>query len=102
MAPDLKGAGARWTRAVAVADRRCGAAQSEHHHAAVLPHRWAPSRGPRFRGKPMLTAEQIEDVVAFLMTLQGYRRMIPKSGNRFSDKIMRKEESITATKSHTA
>ena len=26
--------------------------------------------GERWRGKPILTAEQIEDVVAFLMTLR--------------------------------
>jgi sulfur-oxidizing protein SoxX len=26
--------------------------------------------GPNFRGKPLLTAEQIEDVVAFLATLR--------------------------------
>jgi mono/diheme cytochrome c family protein len=44
--------------------------QSGDHHAALLPGGWSQRVAPAFRGKPILTAEQIEDVVAYLMTLK--------------------------------
>ena len=71
LAPDLKGRRfALDGGTVAVADRGCRPGQSGYHHAAVLPGRWSDPRGAEFRGKPILTAEQIEDVVAYLMTLK--------------------------------
>ena len=72
MAPDLKGAGARWYGGtVAAADRRCRAGSIRHtimppYYRLMVWTRVAPA----FRGKPILTAEQIEDVVAFLTTLK--------------------------------
>jgi L-cysteine S-thiosulfotransferase len=71
MAPDLKGAGRRWSEAqlrLRIVDA-----------AAINPNTIMPPYyridglqrvAPAFRGKPILTAEQIEDVVAFLLTLQ--------------------------------
>jgi sulfur-oxidizing protein SoxX len=71
LAPDLKGAGARWTEGqlrLRIVD-----AQRLKPDTIMPPYyriggvdRVAPS----FRGKPVLTAEQIEDVVAFLSTLR--------------------------------
>jgi L-cysteine S-thiosulfotransferase len=71
MAPDLKGAGARST-------------EEQLRLRIVDPGRLNPNTimppyyrieglyrvGPAFRGKPILTAEQIEDVVAFIATLR--------------------------------
>jgi sulfur-oxidizing protein SoxX len=71
LAPDLKGAGARWTegqlrlRIVDAARLNPGTIMPPYYRIAGL-NRVAPS----FRGKPVLTAEQIEDVVAFLSTLR--------------------------------
>jgi L-cysteine S-thiosulfotransferase len=71
MAPDLKGAGGRWSEAqlrLRIVDA-----------AAINPNTIMPPYyridglervAPAFRGKPILTAEQIEDVVAFLLTLK--------------------------------
>jgi len=71
MAPDLAGAGARWSegqlRLRLVDSRRI-------NPATIMPSYYnidgLTRVGPAWRGKPVLTAEQIEDVVAFLMTLQ--------------------------------
>ena len=71
LAPDLKGAGARWSEA----ELRLRIVDA----AVINPNTIMPPyyrlRGlervaPAFRGKPILTAEQIEDVVAFLATLK--------------------------------
>ena len=71
LAPDLNGVGARWSEAqlrLRIVDA-----------AAINPDTIMPPYyrveglqrvAPAFRGKPILTAEQIEDVVAFLMTLK--------------------------------
>jgi L-cysteine S-thiosulfotransferase len=71
LAPDLKGVAARWSEAqlrLRIVDA-----------AVINPNTIMPPYyrveglqrvAPGFRGKPILTAEQIEDVVAFLMTLQ--------------------------------
>jgi sulfur-oxidizing protein SoxX len=71
MAPDLKGTGTRWSEGqlrLRIVDA------GRLNPLTIMPpfyridglQRVAPS----FRGKPVLTAEQIEDVVAFLATLQ--------------------------------
>jgi sulfur-oxidizing protein SoxX len=71
LAPDLKGAGTRWS----VAQLRMRIVDSSR----VVPNTIMPAYyradhlqrvAPQFRGKPVLTAEQIEDVVAFLATLK--------------------------------
>ena len=71
IAPDLAGAGARWSegqlRLRLVDSRRV-------NPATIMPSYYRIDGltrvGPAWRGKPVLTAEQIEDVVAFLMTLR--------------------------------
>jgi sulfur-oxidizing protein SoxX len=71
MAPDLKGAGGRWSqgqlrlRIVDAARLKPDTIRPPYYRSDGL-QRVAPS----FRGKPVLTAEQIEDVVAFLATLR--------------------------------
>jgi L-cysteine S-thiosulfotransferase len=71
MAPDLKGAGSRWSegqlrlRIVDAARINLQTIMPPYYRTDGL-NRVA---GP-FRGKPILTAEQIEDVVAYLMTLK--------------------------------
>jgi L-cysteine S-thiosulfotransferase len=71
LAPDLRGAGARWSQGqlrLRIVD------SSRINPATIMPayHRTEGlvRVGPAWRGKPILTAEQIEDVVAFLMTLR--------------------------------
>ncbi len=71
LAPDLAGAGARWSegqlRLRLVDSRRI-------NPATIMPSYYniegMARVGPAWRGKPVLTAEQIEDVVAFLLTLR--------------------------------
>ena len=71
MAPDLKGAGARWSEGQ-LRLRIVGAARL--HPQTIMPPYYRADGLNRvaagFRGKPILTAEQIEDVVAHLMTLK--------------------------------
>ena len=71
MAPDLKGAGARSTEGqlrLRIVDG------SRINPDTIMPPYYRvdglPRVAPAFRGKPILTAEQIEDVVAYLMTLK--------------------------------
>ena len=55
----------------AAADRRCRAGSIRRRSCRPITGSTASRASrPRFRGKPILTAEQIEDVVAFLMTLR--------------------------------
>jgi sulfur-oxidizing protein SoxX len=71
IAPDLKGAGARWSegqlRLRMVDARRLNA-------DTIMPPYYRIDGlqrvAPAFHGKPVLTAGQIEDVVAFLVTLR--------------------------------
>jgi sulfur-oxidizing protein SoxX len=71
LAPDLKGVGSRWSEA----ELRLRIVDA----AVINPNTIMPPYyrleglervAPAFRGKPILTAEQIEDVVAFLATLK--------------------------------
>ena len=71
LAPDLKGAGNRWTES----QLRLRIVDSSRINPATIMPAYHRSDGlvrvaPAWRGKPVLTAEQIEDVVAFLVTLK--------------------------------
>ena len=71
IAPDLKGAGARWSegqmrlRIVDAGRLNPDTIMPPYYRTEGVQRVAAP-----FRGKPVLSAEQIEDVVAFLMTLR--------------------------------
>jgi sulfur-oxidizing protein SoxX len=69
--PDLNGAGARWTEGqlrLRIVDA------SRFNPDSIMPPYYRVEGlwrvAPAFRGKPVLTAEQIEDVVAYLTTLR--------------------------------
>jgi L-cysteine S-thiosulfotransferase len=71
LAPDIKGAGARWTEGqlrLRIVD------SSRINPTSIMPayHRTEGLTrvAPALRGKPILSPEQIEDVVAFLVTLR--------------------------------
>ncbi len=71
MAPDLKGVGARWSEAQ-LRLRMVDAARINPE--TIMPPYYKVEGLARvaaaFRGKPILTAQEIEDVVAFLATLK--------------------------------
>ena len=74
LASNLQGTGARWTAAqlrLRVADARRldpGGLMPSLHRAPPVD---SPQRvGAAWRGKPVLDAQQVEDVVVFLQTLQ--------------------------------
>jgi sulfur-oxidizing protein SoxX len=74
LASNLQGVGMRWNAAqlrLRVADARRldpqGLMPSLHR---VLPNDGAQRVGAAWQGKPVLDAQQVEDVVAFLQTLQ--------------------------------
>jgi sulfur-oxidizing protein SoxX len=71
LAPNLKGAGARWS-AGELRLRLVDAARL--NPATIMPSYYRVDGlvrvAPNFRGKPALTAQQIEDVVAYLTTLK--------------------------------
>lgn len=71
LAPDLAGVGARYSEAqlrLRVADPR------RLNPATIMPGFHAPQQAPRvgsaWAGKPILSAQQVEDVVAWLATLR--------------------------------
>lgn len=71
IAPDLKGAGARWSEGqlrLRIVDA------TKVNPESIMPPYYRIDGlarvAPAFRGKPILSAEQIEDVLAFLITLR--------------------------------
>jgi sulfur-oxidizing protein SoxX len=71
LAPDLKGAGARWSEGqlrLRIVD------SSKLKPETIMPAYYKVDGltrvAPAFAGKPVLSAEQIEDVVAYLVTLR--------------------------------
>jgi L-cysteine S-thiosulfotransferase len=71
LAPDLKGAGSRWTEG----QLRLRIVDSSRLYPDTMMPSYYRVNGlnrvaPAFAGKPVLTAEQIEDVVAYLVTLR--------------------------------
>jgi sulfur-oxidizing protein SoxX len=71
LAPDLAGAGSRWSegqlrlRIIDASRLNPDTIMPPYYRVDGLTH-----VAPSFRGRPILTAEQIEDVVAFLVTLR--------------------------------
>jgi sulfur-oxidizing protein SoxX len=71
LAPDLRGAGRRWSEG----QLRLRIVDSSRINPATIMPAYHRTEGlarvaPSYRGKPVLSPEQIEDVVAFLMTLK--------------------------------
>jgi L-cysteine S-thiosulfotransferase len=71
LAPDLRGAGARWSQG----QLRLRIADSRRINPETIMPSYHRTDGlarvaPAWRGKPVLSPEQIEDVVAFLSTLK--------------------------------
>ena len=71
LAPDLAGAGKRWSEG----QLRLRIVDSSRINPATIMPSYHRTDGftrvaPAWRGKPVLTADQIEDVVAFLTTLR--------------------------------
>jgi len=71
LAPDLAGAGKRWSEG----QLRLRIVDSSRVNPATIMPSYHRTDGftrvaPAWRGKPVLTADQIEDVVAFLTTLR--------------------------------
>jgi sulfur-oxidizing protein SoxX len=71
LAPDLAGAGSRWSEGqlrLRLVDA------SRLNPATIMPSYYRVEGldrvGPAWRGKPILSAEQIEDMVAYLVTLR--------------------------------
>ena len=71
LAPDLRGAGSRWSEA----QLRLRIVDSSRINPATIMPAYYRTEGltrvaPAWQGKPVLSAGQIEDVVAFLLTLR--------------------------------
>jgi sulfur-oxidizing protein SoxX len=70
LAPNLPGAASAGVKPIAAAHRRRRPHQSGHHHAGLLSDRRLDQCRAGLRGKPILDAQQVEDVVAYLRTLK--------------------------------
>jgi sulfur-oxidizing protein SoxX len=75
LAPDLTGTGARWSEG----QLRLRIVDASRLNADTIMPPYYRTEGltrvaPAFQGKPVLTAEQIEDVVAYLATLRDERK----------------------------
>ena len=71
LAPSLAGSGSRWTEG----QLRLRLVDASHFNAAtIMPSYYRVDGlarvGPAWRGKPILSAEQIEDIVAYLARLR--------------------------------
>ena len=71
LAPDLTGSGSRWSEG----QLRLRLVDASHLNAAtIMPSYYRVDGldhvGPSWRGKPILSAEQIEDIVAYLASLR--------------------------------
>jgi len=71
LAPDFAGSGSRWS----AAELRLRLVDASRlNPATIMPSYYRIDGltrvGPAWRGKPILSAEQIEDIVAYLMTLR--------------------------------
>lgn len=71
LAPNLAGSGSRWSEG----QLRLRLVDAPHLNAAtIMPSYYRVDGlervGPSWRGKPILSAEQIEDIVAYLVTLR--------------------------------
>ena len=71
LSPDLTGAGSRWSEG----ELRLRMVDASHLNPDTIMPSFYKTDGltrvaPNLRGKPVLTAEEIEDVVAFLTTLK--------------------------------
>jgi sulfur-oxidizing protein SoxX len=71
LAPDLSGSGARWTEG----ELRLRLVDPQKFNRATIMPSYQRTEGlervaPAFRGKPLLTPREIEDVVAYLGTLK--------------------------------
>jgi sulfur-oxidizing protein SoxX len=71
LAPNLAGAGSRWSEGQLRLRLVDGSRLNE---ATIMPSYYRMDGltrvGPNWRGKPILSAEQIEDIVAYLVTLR--------------------------------
>jgi sulfur-oxidizing protein SoxX len=71
LAPNLAGAGSRWSEGQLRLRLVDGSSLNE---ATIMPSYYRVDGlhrvGPAWRGKPILSAEQIEDIVAYLVTLR--------------------------------